>query len=157
MSERENGMDVALATQEASGENQGVMREANAGALQVELDGLRETLARAREALDQAERRHQIDLELLKADAVDLETARLMTDAAVAGMKDADVARAVADLRKRKPFLFRRVSTPPATGAMAPNPNGRGGAFDAESLAHEARSTGDRRSLLRYLRARRAA
>jgi hypothetical protein len=118
--------------------------------LETELRSLRQTLAQAREALDQAERRHMIELELLKAEALDLETARLLTEVAVAGLPDPDIAGAVADLRRRKPFLFRRRTSPSAMS--------QAGESDAlESLARQARESGDTRSLLRYLRARRAA
>ncbi|MCE7975531.1 MAG: hypothetical protein DYG92_14615 [Leptolyngbya sp. PLA1] len=113
---------------------------------------LEAALGRAREALDHAERRHAIDLELLRAGVVDMEVARLMTELAVAGMDKADVAHAVADLRRRKPFLFRRQSLP---GLMAPLTDAGGG--EREALAREAAESGDRRALLRYLRARRAS
>lgn len=133
------------------GEAQGATHDAGApdASLDAHLAELRATLAKAREALDHAERRHAIEIELLRADAVDLETARLMTEAAVAGMRGADVASAVADLRARKPFLFRQRVGPSAMGGSAP------AASAAERLAHEARENGDRRTLLRYLRARR--
>lgn len=122
---------------------------AEAGAREAELEA---ALGKAREALDHAERRHAIDLELLRAGVVDIEVARLMTELAVAGMEKADVAHAVADLRRRKPFLFRRVPVP---GLMGPLTETGGG--ERESLAREAEETGDRRTLLRYLRARRAS
>lgn len=118
--------------------------------LEREVAGLRATLAAARDALDAAERRHSIDLALIKEDAVDLETARLMTEAAVAGMDTPDVARAVGELRQRKPFLFRRAHAASAMGARVERRE------DASAgLAREAAETGDRRALLRYLRARR--
>lgn len=133
------------------GEVQGITRDAaTPSKLLSELDELKSTLTLAREALDAAERRHAIELELLRADAVDLETARLMTQAAVAGMASADVAEAVSDLRRRKPFLFRKRTTPSAMGGSGTAPS-----TPAERLAQEARESGDRRSLLRYLRARR--
>lgn len=113
---------------------------------------LEAALGRAREALDHAERRHAIDLELIRAGVVDMDVARLMTELAVAGMDKADVGHAVSDLRRRKPFLFRRVVSP---GVMAPLTDAEGG--ERESLAREAEETGDRRTLLRYLRARRAS
>lgn len=113
---------------------------------------LEAALGRAREALDHAERRHAIDLELIRAGVVDMDVARLMTELAVAGMEKADVAHAVSDLRRRKPFLFRRGTSP---GVMAPLAEALGG--ERESLAREAAETGDRRTLLRYLRARRAS
>lgn len=117
-----------------------------------------ETLAQTREALDHAERRHQIDLALIQADAIDLETARLLTEHAVTQMSDRDVARAVRDLKQRKPFLFR-ASAPGAGGRV---PTGAMGARAASgpsaqlrASANEAAVSGDRAALLRYLRARR--
>jgi len=105
--------------------------------------------------LDSVERRHAIDLALIEAETVDLESARLLTEVAIAGMTDGDVKSAVADLRKRKPFLFRqRASTSPSAGAMSATPPRR--AVPATDTASEdAARTGDRRALLRYLRARR--
>ncbi len=107
-------------------------------------------LAQAREALDASERKRQIERELLQESAIDLETASMLTEAAVAGMAKADVRAAIADLRKRKPFLFR--AAPPRTSSVM------GGHSPADPLADAAaaaRDTGDRRALLKYLRLRR--
>jgi len=107
-------------------------------------------LAQAREALDASERKRQIERELSQEGAVDLETAAMLTEAAVAGMDKADVRAAVADLRKRKPFLFR---AGPSRGSSV-----MGGQLPADPLADAAaaaRDSGDRRALLRYLRLRR--
>ncbi|MCC6660860.1 MAG: hypothetical protein IT437_08240 [Phycisphaerales bacterium] len=106
---------------------------------------------RARAALDAAERRRQIDRELTASETVDLETAALLTEAAVAAMSAPDVAAAVADLRRRKPFLFR---TPHRAGAMSGAV--RSHADPLGDAATEARATGDRAALLRYLRMKRA-
>lgn len=135
--------------QESGGQAGGSAAAEQAGARVAELEA---ALGKAREALDHAERRHAIDLELLRAGVVDMDVARLMTELAVAGMDKADVAHAVADLRRRKPFLFRRVPQP---GLMGPLMDAGGG--ERESLAREAAETGDRRTLLKYLRARRAS
>jgi hypothetical protein len=120
---------------------------------EVKVAELERQLATAREALDASERRRAIDLALVEADAVDLETARLLTEMAVAQMDEKDVALAVGDLRRRKPFLFRErpsLSLGAAMGA-AGEP-----ASPADTARDEARS-GDRRALLKYLRARRTA
>lgn len=128
--------------------------EAKLGEAQSRLSELEESLAKSREALDAAERRAEIERELARADAIDLEAARLLTEAAVAEMEDPDVSSAISELRKRKPHLFssrsgRRTS---AMGAIAdPAPRGRA----TEEAAAEARATGDRRALLEYLRAKR--
>ena len=136
--------------------------EDRVGALESRVSELVGTLALTREALDAAERRHQIDLALVEADAVDLETARLLTEVAVSQMDDRDVAQAVRELRQRKPFLFKGGtkpdSRPPARitrhiGAMGAH---AGAAVSPlRAFANEAATTGDRGALLRYLRARR--
>lgn len=122
------------------------------------------TLARTREALDAAERRHQIDLALVEADAVDIETARLLTEVAVSQMDDRDVALAVRELRQRKPFLFKDAAKPGSRpplrttrhfGAMGAHPGAAATVPPLRAFANEAAATGDRGALLRYLRARR--
>ncbi len=110
-------------------------------------------LAAAREAIDASERRHAIDMALVEADAIDLESARLLTEMAVARMDEKDVALAVSDLRKRKPFLFRERGTVTLGAAMGAT---AGAAHPADAARDEAKS-GDRRALLKYLRARRSA
>jgi hypothetical protein len=122
--------------------------------------GLREQLAKseaaleaAREALDAAERRHAIDLRLLEAGTVDLESARLLTELAVSRMDDADVSAAVTELRRRKPFLFGRSRAGSHGGAAMAAATA--GSDPIEQIAEEAIRTGDRAALMRYLRARR--
>lgn len=129
--------------------------------LEARVNELIETLAQTREALDHAERRHQIDLALIQADAIDLETARLLTEQTLQQMSDRDVARAVRELRQRKAFLFRNPAQPRATpggrsapGAMGPRAQ-PGPSPQLRASAAEAATTGDRAALLRYLRARR--
>lgn len=127
-----------------------------AGAEQVSgLEGkLREAegeLAKAREALGVSERTRAIERELAREGAVDVETAALLTEAAVAGMEKADVAAAVGELKRAKPFLFRAAAG--RGSAMAGEPGEGGG--ELEEAAAVARETGDRRVLLRYLRMKR--
>lgn len=110
------------------------------------------SLAQAREALDAAERRHQIDLLLIESEAIDLEAARLLTELSVSQMESKDAASAVADLKRRKPYLFRRMATRTPAGAAMSAAAGEG--WPLEEAAAAARS-GDRGALLRYLRARR--
>lgn len=125
--------------------------------LHLALTDARRELDALRTALDSAERRRCIERALLQADAIDLETATLLTEAAVSNAAvpptDADVASAVTDLRRRKPFLFARRT--PRTATMAPkpaNPNA-----DRLALTREQATTGDRSALLRYLKLRRSA
>ena len=119
--------------------------------LQAKFDETSAALVETRKQLEAIERRQKIDQALIEADAVDLESARLLTEVAVGLMDEADVQSAVDELRRRKPFLFRRRE--PAGGAMSPRP--RHGAPAAQA-AEQAAATGNRRDLLRYLRTRRS-
>jgi hypothetical protein len=87
---------------------------------------------------------------------VDVEVARLLTQAAVEAMEQPDVAAAIDELRRRKPYLFRQRRRPEAS-AMPARSHTAAGASRANDAAEAAAATGDRRDLLRYLRLRRAA
>lgn len=124
---------------------------------QEQLKDLETQLVAARDGLGAAERRRVIDAELMAAGALDLETARVLIEPAVAG--DIEPADAVADLRRRKPFLFRAAPAASAMsaamgGAMGGSMGNRGETAAAQ-LAGLARDSGDRRALLRYLRSKR--
>lgn len=122
--------------------------EARAAQLSERVSELESTLAQTREALDAVERRQRIDRALMEADAHDLESARLLTEVALGAGEDTEIDAAVADLRRRKPFLFRSRSARAAPASQR--------ATDALSTAAEhAARTGDRRALLRYLELRR--
>ena len=125
-------------------------------AAHAEIASLRGELAEARQTIDAAERARIIDRELAAAGAVDHEVASLLTEMSVRVMDKPDVALAVRDLRRRKPFLFRRdgVSAPAGASAMSASPRASAPS-SSQDAAEEARTTGDRRALLRYLRARR--
>ena len=153
--------DEAQVTDGDGGEAGGtVEREAT---LDERITALEAQLAQAHEALDASERQRSIDLALIEADAVDVETARLLTEIAVMQMDEPDVLLAVTELKGRKPFLFRRERPAggPAFGAMGAHGAhpalGRGGSASAlEDAAEAALAAGDRASLLAYLRMRRA-
>lgn len=122
---------------------------------------LQARIAELESTLTAVERRHAIDLALIDADAADLESARLLTEAAVTAMPEADLAHVIADLRARKPFLFRTRTHPPSrtpsasmSTAAAPATTTVDPSHSA-ALDHDAARAGDRRALLRYLRARR--
>jgi hypothetical protein len=116
---------------------------------ETKLTTLEGTLKQTQEALTSVKRSHEIDLALLSADAVDMEATRLLTESALAQMETPDVRKAVATLRERKPFLFHQRPQPRALSAgLKHNPT-------LDEVAHHARTTGDRRSLLDYLRAKR--
>lgn len=128
--------------------------EAQASALQSRVVELEKVLAETRSAVDAIERRQQIDLALLEADAMDLESARLLTELALGQMDDADVHAAVSELKHRKPFMF---NTKRSRGVSAMSGTQRQAVDSLADVAQEATRTGDRRALLRYLQIRRGA
>jgi hypothetical protein len=121
--------------------------------LEEKLAAVSRELEESRAALDASERRRQIERELVRADALDLETAVMLTEAAVSGMDEPDVASAVSELRRRKPFLFRAAGA--GVSAMGAGP--RGGMEVLDGAASAARASGERGALLRYLRLKRGA
>lgn len=120
--------------------------------LRLKLAETEQLLSQAREALDAAERKHAIERELWAQGALDLESAALLTEAAIAGMPKPDARAAVADLKRRKPFLFR--AFPASSSAMSPHASAPN---SLDQAAVDARDSGDRRALLRYLRLKRSA
>ena len=121
----------------------------------VELEG---ELSSANSAVKTVERRGEIDRELVAAKAVDLETARLLTEATIGEMDSPDVAIAVRELCDRKPFLFacKKHGVHGTNAGLAMGPAAvRRGDDELETMASSARSSGDRSELLRYLRVRR--
>lgn len=115
---------------------------------------LESALAQSREQLAAEERARQIDHELIGIGAIDLETARLVADWALAQEPSADVAKTVRDLRRRKPFLFRGPishNAPANSDPAAPTTT-----TTATTRASEAaRESGDRTAVMRYLRLKR--
>lgn len=118
-----------------------------------ELRAMSAKLDEANHTVAGLERRRKVDALLMESDAIDLEAARLLTEQAVLTMDEPDIEMAVEDLRRHKPYLFRR-RYDTEDSAMAPSlhPNGHD---PAEQAAEQAARTGDRRDLLRYLRLRR--
>lgn len=117
------------------------------------LHDLSRTLSDNEQTIAALERRQRIDALLSDADAVDLEAARLLTEVAVTQMEDQDVAVAVEDLRRHKPYLFRQRRESAQAMGLAPNESADGSPLD--QAAELAVASGDRRDLLRYLRLRR--
>src|SRR5262245_30667560 len=142
-----------MSTEPSNWEQRAKAAEAGSAELQTKLEELTSTLAQTREALDASERRRAIDVELAQSEVIDIEAARLLTDAALAQMKEPDVTKAISDLKKRKPFLFR----PPRKPASSMSAAGKPARNELEEIAEQARQTGDKRALLQYLRARRGA
>lgn len=126
--------------------------------LEARVQELESSLEGANEMVRAVERRGQIDRELTAAKAVDLETARMLTEATIGEMDEPDVAMAVRELCQRKPFLFAgRRSGAGSGSAMSPGPQRASGDDDLDAMARRARSSGDRGELLRYLRVRRGS
>lgn len=124
-----------------------------AAELEAKVKDLAAELAQAREALDAAERRRTLERELTVQGAIDVEAASLLTEAAIAAAPQADVRAAIADLRRRKPYLFRGRPAPPGSSALDGPAAER---VELDRAADRARRAGDRASLMGYLRARRA-
>jgi hypothetical protein len=115
---------------------------------------LERQLGRARADLAAAQRAGLLRSMLAEAGAVDVDAAQALIEPGLASQDQPDVAAAVRDLRRRKPRLF---AVPPASaaGVMGADPRAAGPST-ADLLAEAAARTGDRRTLLGYLRARRA-
>ncbi|MEM9083177.1 MAG: hypothetical protein AAGB34_06225 [Planctomycetota bacterium] len=116
------------------------------------VEELEASLGTTRDELDSMERRHAVDLALMREGAIDLETARLMTELTMESMKEGDATAAVSALRRDKPFLFRK-RVGEAGGAMSAKVSQE--RMQAAEAGEQAARSGDRESLLRYLRARR--
>lgn len=105
--------------------------------------------------INDLQHRQHIDELLVDSQAIDLDATRLLTEMALTQMQEPDVEQAVADLRMRKPLLFR------ATQTVAASLGPKGFEFQQqqshslEQAATEAHSTGNRTDLMRYLRLRR--
>ena len=120
-----------------------------------ELDALAAELAgkleQAQAAAVASDRKRQLEKALSDHGAIDIETASLLIDGALANSPAPDIPGAVADLRRRKPFLFGAASrATPMSGIAPPAADG-----SLSAAADEARATGDRNALLRYLRMKR--
>ena len=110
-------------------------------------------LAEAQRTADELRRRRDFERELALASPVDLDTARLVAESIANERGIEDAARAVRETVAAKPFLFR--SREPS-GVMAPELHeGPPSSRARQEAAEEAMRTGDRRAVLRYLRARR--
>lgn len=121
--------------------------------LQAQLDQTRQQYEQAEQTISSLERRQRIDSLLAEADAIDIEAARLLTEVAVQSMQDPDIAEAVEDLRRHKPYLFHKEHDEPGGLALAPRHDGLDDPL--ARAAEQAQHSGDRRDLLRYLRLRR--
>lgn len=130
-----------------------VRAETRVGELEQRLSDIESELADLRSHAADAERRRELETELVLAEAVDVETAGVLVERMMSSDESIGVSDAVAQLKKTKPFLFRGPVRRSVMSGQVTSP-----ARDVlGDLADEARSTGDRSALLRYLRARRGA
>ncbi len=118
--------------------------------LEARVAELEAALADARSSAGRAARERTLEQELARAGAIDTETAALLLAPAMADQPEADINALVRDLRERKPFLFAAPRTQPGASMGPAVP-----ADELGELASDARHTGDRAALLRYLRRRR--
>ncbi|MDF1808918.1 MAG: hypothetical protein P1U42_04405 [Phycisphaerales bacterium] len=123
--------------------------------LEARIVDLERELSSAHESCRSVERRSEIDMELTAARAIDLETARLLTEATIAEMDAPDVSIAVRELCDRKPFLFAGKRQVAREGVSMGPVVSSSGDDELMSMAQRAKSSGDRSELLRYLRVRR--
>lgn len=130
----------------------GVAPEVNAGAaLAAELETTRRTLESIR-------RERDVQKVLFEAGVHDLDIGVVMIEREAQGAPEKPVAELVAELKRRKPGLFVRAATP---AGAAPRVGGstmgaRPASDDPRRVAAErAAATGDRSSLMAYLRLRR--
>ncbi|MCI0631518.1 MAG: hypothetical protein L0Y44_12780 [Phycisphaerales bacterium] len=115
------------------------------------------TIAQHEKTIGELERRQLIDDALLAADAIDLEAARILAQSQLAQMDEPDIEKAVGELRRRKPYLFRNKPVRRSGGTLSPKSTGEDSprASAVEHAADQAITTGKRGDLLRYLRLRR--
>ena len=121
--------------------------------LLAEVAALRRDLVEAKGAAENAARRAEIERALASAGVIDLEITSPLVEEVVGSMEVPDIGKAVREVRSSKGFLFRQPAGTGLKSAAMAGVNGRGAGL--EDLAGDARSTGDRSDLLRYLRARR--
>ncbi|MBI1335833.1 MAG: hypothetical protein GC164_02595 [Phycisphaera sp.] len=122
--------------------------------LRQKFDALTSQLDDARQTIDQLERRRKIDELLSDSDTIDAQAARLLTEIAVEQMDDPDIQLAVDELKRHKPYLFRKRSNGHAL-AMPARSDAEHTHHTLRQAADDAVNTGNRRDLLRYLRLRR--
>jgi len=113
-------------------------------------------LAHERARADRLERRGALERAAASAGAIDAEACAMLCDSRLAGDADATPERVVAQLKRERPALFR-AGAGRVTSMSPAHPSGGGGSGigEADRLREAARSTGDRRALMRYLRLRR--
>ncbi|RNC80446.1 MAG: hypothetical protein ED559_01135 [Phycisphaera sp.] len=152
-----DGEDTGESRVEASDQIDGVGAELETDDGRVEeleaaLAAAVETIAELEKQLAQAEQAQDLERLLIEAGVVDIETATLLAQQRL-NDAGASVEGVVSDLVSSKSFLFRSKKASASGSAVSGDP---APVRDSLSeLADEARQTGDRRAVLRYLRRRR--
>lgn len=116
------------------------------------LADLEKQLSDARASMGRFELRTRLEREAEAMGAIDVEAVVLLAQEAMSGLDASEAGAVVRDLKRRKPLLFRAVAQP---SAMAADPGTGAGDEGLARALEEARVSGDRRALLRYLRMRR--
>jgi len=113
-----------------------------------QLDDLRDRASRL-------ERRGAIERGLAQAGAIDTESLALLVENRLEADDDATPQGVIAQLQRERPALFRASST--RASAMSPShpSHGAPGRAVVDRAHDDARATGDRRALMKYLRLRR--
>jgi len=146
--------DKQVVTDEINWRARALQAEGKLAELEKALADLRATLEQTREALAANERRRGVELAVSAAGAIDVDVAVMMVEAAMKDRGPEELDAVIDEMQRSKPFLFeQRRSATGGAGVMSPETS-RGGEALA-TLADEARASGDRRALLRYLQARR--
>ncbi|MEL6499239.1 MAG: hypothetical protein AAGJ54_02525 [Planctomycetota bacterium] len=141
-----DGGDVTAVQDEVT-EDCGAVAEA----LAIENEALRDRVSELEAALAAVERRFELERALTDAGVIDLETALAVSESRLESGDEP--ASLVSELVSAKPFLFR-VARPSVRGSASGGAAAAAGS-SLSGLADEARKTGDRRALTRYLRKRR--
>ena len=103
------------------------------------------------------ERRGTIERGLAQAGAIDTEALALLVESRLEADEDATPQRVIAQLQRERPALFR--SGTARASALSPSHPSQGapGRQVVDRAREDARATGDRRALMKYLRLRRNA
>ncbi len=115
-----------------------------------QIDDLKAQLEAATHAAGAEHARRNLEHELARAGAIDTEACLLLIESS--DLSELDPASQVAELRRRRPHLFRQ----PAPSAPGATRMPHAPSDELTDMADRARTTGDRAALLRYLRRRRA-
>lgn len=101
------------------------------------------------------ERRGAIERGLAQAGALDTESLALLVESRLERDEDATPSRVIAQLQRERPALFR--ASPARASAISPShpSQGSSGRAVVDRAHDDARATGDRRALMKYLRLRR--